>query len=201
MCYNVFGEFMKTIESNQVNELIINKSRFITYLYRIDNENAINLILEELKAKYSDATHHCYAYIIGNVKRFNDDNEPSKTAGMPMLNVLESNCLDQVLAVTIRYFGGIKLGAGGLVHAYTKSVTECLKKTNILEFEYGYKLDIIFSYDERKIMENILNNYQIVNRNYQDNIIYTITCNELEFNTLKENNYNICNINKILIKK
>ena len=192
---------MKTTESNQVNELIINKSRFITYLYRIDNENAINLILEELKAKYSDATHHCYAYIIGNVKRFNDDNEPSKTAGMPMFNVLESNCLDQVLAVTIRYFGGIKLGAGGLVRAYTKSVTECLKKTNILEFEYGYKLDIIFSYDERKIMENILNNYQIVNRNYQDNIIYTITCNEVEFNILKENNYNICNINKILIKK
>ena len=191
---------MKTIEFNQVNELIINKSRFITYLYRIDNENAINLILEELKAKYSDATHHCYAYIVGNVKRFNDDNEPSKTAGMPMLNVLESNCLDQVLAVTIRYFGGIKLGAGGLVRAYTKSVTECLKKTNILEFEYGYKLDIIFSYDERKTMENILNNYQIVSKNYQDNITYTITCNELEFNTLKENNYNLVSLGSLVFR-
>ena len=191
---------MKTIE-NIENITIINKSKFITNLFYVENIDEVNKYLSIIRDKYKDATHHCDAYIIDNTKRFNDDNEPSKTAGMPMFNVLESNCLDQVLAVTIRYFGGIKLGAGGLVRAYTKSVTECLKKPNILEFEYGYKLDIIFSYDERKIMENILNNYQIVNRNYQDNIIYTITCNEVEFNILKENNYNICNINKILIKK
>ena len=192
---------MLTIKENITNEYEIKKSKFITLLYKIDDVKEVNEILENVKGNYKDATHYCYSYKLDNTEKFSDDKEPSGTAGLPMMEVLNKRGLNHILCIVIRYFGGIKLGAGGLVRAYTKSVTECLKKTNILEFEYGYKLDIIFSYDERKIMENILNNYQIVNKIYQDNITYTITCNELEFNTLKENNYNICNINKILIKK
>ena len=114
---------MNTINNNVNNEYLINKSKFICYLIKVDNISDIDYNLNYLKQKYNDATHICYAYIISNIKRFNDDNEPSGTAGMPILNVLENNNLNYVLAVIIRYFGGIKLGAGGLVRAYTKSVT------------------------------------------------------------------------------
>ena len=128
---------MKSIEKNIEETYIINKSKFITKLYRIESEEEILNILDNLKKEYKDATHICYAYIISNTKRFNDDGEPGGTAGIPILNVLENNELDYILAVVIRYFGGIKLGAGGLVRAYSNcvsetvknNITECIRKT------------------------------------------------------------------------
>ena len=133
MIYNVFGDlYMFTIKDNVVNEIIINKSKFITYVYKVNNIDEINEILNNLKVKYKDATHYCYAYSIGNIKRFNDDGEPSHTAGMPILNVIESKNLNNILIVVIRYFGGVKLGAGGLVRAYTNSASEAINKTNII---------------------------------------------------------------------
>ena len=124
---------MYTIKENVNGELIINKSKFITYIYNVNNKNDVNNIINDLKGKYKEATHYCYAYIIGNEKRFNDDKEPSHTAGMPMLNVLENKKLNNVLAVVIRYFGGIKLGAGGLVRAYTGATEAALNQTELIE--------------------------------------------------------------------
>ena len=121
--YNEIGDFMYTIKENIENTIIINKSKFITYIIKINNEEEALNNLKLLKEKYKDATHHCYSYITGNTKRFNDDGEPGGTAGMPILNVLENNDLTNILCVVIRYFGCIKLGAGGLVRDYTKSVT------------------------------------------------------------------------------
>ena len=124
---------MFTIKNDLNGELIVNKSRFITYVYKVNNVLEVNEKIDALKAKYKDATHYCYSYIIDNIKRFNDDKEPSHTAGMPILNVLESKNLNYVLAVVVRYFGGVKLGAGGLVRAYTKSASEVIKLVNLIE--------------------------------------------------------------------
>lgn len=183
---------MFTIEKNIENEIIINKSRFITYLYKVNNIDEINNILEHLKKEYKDATHHCYSYIIGNIKRFNDDGEPSHTAGMPMLNVLENKKLNNVLAVVIRYFGGIKLGAGGLVRAYTNSVSEAVNLANIIPIIKEYKIRIEFDYNNVNNINYILKDYKITYKEFDENIIY-------EF-MYEENNYPL-DIDKYILKK
>ena len=114
---------MKTILNNYVSELEINKSRFITLLYKVDNIDLIKEKLDLVKDLYKDATHYCYAYIIDNNKKSSDDGEPGGTAGVPIMEVLLKNDLNYVLCVVVRYFGGIKLGAGGLVRAYTKTTS------------------------------------------------------------------------------
>ena len=151
---------MHTIKNNTHNEIIIKNSRFICYLYKIKNINDINTILNELK----DATHHCYAYIIDNIKKSSDDGEPGGTAGIPILKVLENNNLNNILAVVIRYFGGIKLGAGGLVRAYTKSVTNTLEQDNIVSLEEGYNIDIEFNYNQIKEIDYLLKDITINNK-------------------------------------
>lgn len=110
------------------NEIIIKKSKFITKLYNIEDVNEISPIIEELKKEYKKATHICFAYIVNGQEKAVDDGEPSGTAGRPILNVLQKRKENNKLIVVIRYFGGVKLGAGGLVRAYTKSASEILKK-------------------------------------------------------------------------
>ena len=109
------------------NEIIIKKSKFITKIYEINDVNNIKSIIDELQKEYKKATHICYAYIINGQEKAVDDGEPSKTAGWPILNVLQKRNLNEILVVVIRYFGGVKLGAGGLVRAYTKCTSEIVK--------------------------------------------------------------------------
>ena len=109
------------------NEIIIKKSKFITYLYNINDENKINEILNNIKIEHKKATHICYAYNINNKVKINDDNEPKGTAGMPIYSVIEKNKLNNIIIIVVRYFGGIKLGAGGLFRAYSKSASEIIK--------------------------------------------------------------------------
>ena len=110
------------------NEFEIKKSRFITYLYKLDNEEAIDEIIDNIKKEHKKARHVVYVYKINNTGKINDDGEPKGTAGMPIFNVLEKNNLNNVLIVVVRYFGGIKLGAGGLFRAYSNSASEIIKK-------------------------------------------------------------------------
>ena len=145
---------MFTITNDITNEIIIKNSRFICIIHKIYDVNDINNYLNNIKSEYKDATHYCYAYIIDDKKKFSDDGEPSGTAGNPMLQALDKNNLNYVLCVVIRYFGGIKLGAGGLVRAYTKSITQCLEKANIRKLVYGYNIDITFNYE---YANNVLN--------------------------------------------
>ena len=177
---------MKSIKKNVNNEIIINKSKFITKLIKINNENDIKEIINMLKCEYKDATHICYAYKFENIKRFNDDGEPSGTAGMPILNVLESNGIDNVLAIVIRYFGGIKLGAGGLVRAYTKCITEALKKTDIINLIDGLSLNIEFSYDKIKTIDSILRDVKINYKEYDNNIIYEVLIGKNKYSEIKK---------------
>lgn len=175
---------MKTIEDSNYT-IVINKSKFICELLYINNQDEIDSKLKDIKYKYKGATHYCYAYIYDNNKRFNDDGEPGGTAGMPILNVLENNNLNHVLCVVIRYFGGIKLGAGGLVRAYTKSVTSCLENTKIIDKKECQLIKITFSYDKVKIIDKIINK-NILLKEFENSITYTIAISKDEVkNTLK----------------
>ena len=119
-----------SVAGETVTEKIIEKSRFITTSRRVESEAAAKEYLSaEISKKYSDATHNCYAYIcdrLGNFLRFSDDGEPQGTAGMPILEVIKSKRLSEVAVVVARYFGGIKLGAGGLLRAYSGCAAENL---------------------------------------------------------------------------
>ena len=107
--------------------LEIKKSKFIAYYYEVDNVLEVTEILEELKKEHKKARHIPYAYKIDGYIKKSDDKEPSGTSGMPILNIIDKNNLNHVLIAVVRYFGGIKLGAGGLVRAYSNSAKEAIK--------------------------------------------------------------------------
>ena len=158
--------------------MIVNKSRFITYVYKVNNVLEVNEKIDDLKIKYKDATHSCYSYIIDNIKRFNDDKEPSHTAGMPILNVLESKNLNYVLAVVIRYFGGIKLGAGGLVRAYTNAVSNTISNEFIIPIKKMLKKRITFDYSYINKVNYILKENKITYKEFDKDVIYEFTYEE-----------------------
>lgn len=193
---------MYTIKTDITNEIIIKNSKFICVLHKIYNINDINNYLEQIKKEYKDATHYCYAYIINDNKKFNDDGEPSGTAGNPIMKVLEKNNLNYILCIVIRYFGGIKLGSGGLIRAYSKSVTECLKLTNLNKLIEGYNIDIIFNYSDIENINYLLKDSYIQNKTYKDIIIYNVNINDDILNKLKEyKNIKLNIISKIEIEK
>lgn len=165
---------MKTINENSVNEIIIKNSRFITLLFKIYDDTDISLIFEKVKENYPKATHYCYAYITESKRKASDDGEPGGTAGMPMLNVLDKEGIINILAITVRYFGGIKLGAGGLVRAYSKSVREAILASNMVEVEKGYKTLITISYDMQKSLDYLLKDYEIINKEFGEKINYSV---------------------------
>ena len=165
---------MQTIKNNIHNEIIIKNSRFICYLYKIKSVSDVNIILENIKLIEKDATHYCYAYIIDDIKKSSDDGEPSGTAGIPILKVLENNNLNNVLAIVIRYFGGIKLGANGLIRAYTKSVSNTINVDNISELVKGYNLCIEFNYNQSKEIDYLLRNIVINSKEFGNTVKYNI---------------------------
>ncbi len=184
---------MKSIKKELEYKYIINKSDFISVIKYIDDVNDVDLFIDELKKRYKDATHYCYAYIINNYKKCSDDKEPQGTAGLPILNVLEKNELTNVVCVVIRYFGGIKLGAGGLTRSYSKSVSDNLieNKEFIGDIIDGYELDVEVPYSKQSIFEYKYKN--IINKEFNDNIIYKINVDFKEKEEL-ENTYNIINV-------
>lgn len=192
---------MQTIKNNTHNEIIIKNSRFICYLYKIKNIEEINNILNNLKEENKDATHYCYAYILDNIKKSSDDGEPGGTAGIPILKVLENNNLNNILAVVIRYFGGIKLGAGGLVRAYTKSVTNTLSKDNIVSLIEGYNLNIEFNYNQIKEIDYLLKDITINNKIFDNTVKYNIDIPKPFLETIELNNINYNIIKEINIEK
>ena len=184
---------MKTISKNIENEIIINKSRFICKLVKVYSEEDVMNALNNVKEEYKDATHYCYSYIINNTERFNDDGEPGGTAGMPILNVLKQNELNYVLCIVIRYFGGIKLGAGGLVRAYTKSASECLNNSTLKELKIGFSIKILFDYDKVKLIDYTLNNIDIKDKTFEDKITYAFDISKENYSKIKEILSSNCN--------
>lgn len=170
---------MKTIKENIKNEIIIKNSKFITLLIKITNEKEIKEKLKQVKEDYPKATHYCYTYKIGeNIKKASDDGEPSGTAGLPMLNILDKENITNVLAITIRYFGGIKLGAGGLVRAYSNSVKEALNKVSTNELINGYLVTITFPYNKEDEIIKEIEKENIIEKTYLEKITYKVKLEE-----------------------
>lgn len=170
---------MKTIKENIKNEIIIKNSKFITLLIKITNEKEIKEKLKQVKEDYPKATHYCYTYKIGeNIKKASDDGEPSGTAGLPMLNILDKENITNILAITIRYFGGIKLGAGGLIRAYSNSVKEALNKVSTNELINGYLVTITFPYNKEDEITKKIEKENIIEKTYLEEITYKVKLEE-----------------------
>lgn len=167
---------MKSLVTEQVTEIEIKKSRFICYMKNINNEQEAKAYIASLKSQHPTAAHHCSAYRVNNIDRANDDGEPSQTAGMPMLNVLIHNQIINTVAVVVRYFGGVKLGAGGLVRAYTDSVVQALAEAEVAELVEGYRIEIKGGYGDIDKINYILKGQNIVDFNveYGAQIIYNL---------------------------
>ncbi len=192
---------MYTISNNSKYELIIKNSKFITLLYKINNEDIVKKILNNVKEIYPDATHYCYAYIIDNQKKSSDDGEPSKTAGLPILKVLENNQLNHILAIVVRYFGGIKLGANGLIRAYSKCTSNALKENAIKELIQGYNINITFHYQDIKKIDYLLKDIKINSKTFDNSITYNLDIPTTFLNIIINNNIPYQIIKDIYIEK
>lgn len=184
---------MNVIKSNSKYEEVVKKSKFISFLYFVKSIDEVNNYLNELKIKYKDASHICYAYIIDNNVKYNDDKEPSKTAGFPILNVLKNNDLNYVLAVVVRYFGGIKLGSSNLLRTYLNITNENIKKTGIKEYKIKKEYIIICNYDNVNYINNILKDEDIINKAFNNFITYEVLIDNENIIKIKDllNNKNI----------
>lgn len=192
---------MKTIKEEIKSKFIVNKSEFITIIQKVYDVNYVEQILDKIKNEYKDATHYCFAYVIDNIKKASDDKEPSGTAGIPILNVLIKNDMNYVIAIVVRYFGGIKLGAGGLTRAYTRAVSDCLKENNksIAAVTHGYEIIINVEYEKQKELDYLLKE-EFYTKEYKERVKYIIKCSEKTKNIL-ENKYQILDIKNAIIEK
>lgn len=142
-------ERYKTVYEGGEGEIVEKKSRFIATVRPVKTEEEALAFIEEMRKKYWDARHNCYVYSVGKNREFtrcSDDGEPSGTAGRPMLDVILGEDIYNAAVVVTRYFGGVLLGTGGLVRAYSKSVQEGLKASTVIEKIYGISLEIITDY-------------------------------------------------------
>lgn len=168
---------MYTINKIYQEKQEIKKSEFICTIHPVTNIDEINNILKDTRKKYYDATHNCYAYILGNegeVVKCSDDGEPSQTAGIVILDCLRKNELTNVLAIVTRYFGGIKLGAGGLVRAYSSSTSLVLTKIEKLKIEKCIDLTLEFNYQNYNLIDRYIKEYKEKEKIFSDNIKITI---------------------------
>ena len=171
----------KTIEEEVIVEQEISKSKFLTYLAPIASEDEAKEYLREVKRLHPKATHHCSAYVVGDIERSNDDGEPASSAGLPMLQTLRGNELDGVIAVVVRYYGGIKLGVGGLIRAYSSSVTQAIDHATILVPLLMSRVKLTFPYEHINAVETLCEGVsEIVDREYDDLVHYTIRIQNLE---------------------
>lgn len=163
---------MKSIDKITQNTIIIKKSEFVTTLIPCYHKEEIKDYID----LYSDenATHNCYAYIVENLEKANDDGEPSQTAGLPMLNVLQKQGLSNIIAIVTRYFGGIKLGAGSLTRAYSQSVAQALLEAHIIETEPVDLYEIVLDYHFTKKYEHLMkmNNIKCIHIEYNEKVSY-----------------------------
>lgn len=150
----------RTINGYGEDEVIINKSKFIGYSSPINTEDEAIKFIESIKTRHRDATHNVFAYVLGeesNIQRFNDDGEPSGTAGIPVLEVIKKENLRNLVVVVTRYFGGIKLGGGGLIRAYTKGAKIAIDAGIIVDMTIHKMVKIILPYTLLGKTENYLN--------------------------------------------
>ncbi len=184
----------KTIEQESEGVIVEKKSKFISNIFYVETEEEAEEVLNKIKKKYYDARHNCYAYRIktekGIIQKQSDDGEPSGTAGAPMLNILEKKELVNIIAITTRYFGGILLGTGGLVKAYSDALQEAIKNAKEIKKEEGYIVEATFGYEESSSIEHFCmqNNIKIVKKDYTDKIRIIMEIEKKKYEELVEKN-------------
>ena len=173
--------------------LDIKKSEFIAYAYPVTSREQAMFHVEQLRVKYADARHHCWAYIIGdpnntNSAGFDDDGEPNGTAGRPILNVLQHKSIGNVIIIVVRYFGGIKLGAGGLTRAYAGSAQAAVDEMVLLPYVPMAQVQIIAEFATeaqcRYVVEDLGGHIDDVT--YSKQVTLTVTLAEADIDHLKE---------------
>ena len=194
--------FLTINEEKLEEEIVEKKSRFIGTMFYVESEEKAQGILKEIKKQYYDARHNCFAYRImtenGVVERFSDDGEPSGTAGGPMLNILAKNNLCNVLVVVTRYFGGILLGTGGLVRAYSDATTKVIESATIANETIGLEVEIEIEYTMFEMFKYYCkkNDINIADVVYEDNIKCYVEITDVELEAILDINKNNCKIVK-----
>ncbi|MCJ8312774.1 MAG: YigZ family protein [Saccharospirillaceae bacterium] len=178
-------------------EYIVKKSQFITYIYPIESKKDVHLHINTLKKRYPDARHICYAFLVGNHSGMADDGEPSGTAGKPIFSILQYNDLVNTLAVVVRYFGGIKLGAGGLIRAYGQAVNQCLDQTTLIKQIPKTSINVTCDFSlENKIRHFCSNednkSHEILQCQYSNDLTMTITLPSSEVNNTTKQLIELC---------
>ena len=197
----------KTIAKDSNSEIVEKKSKFIANVFYVESIQEAEEKIKEIKRKYYDAKHNCFAYSVfseeGIINRFSDDGEPSGTAGSPMLNIINSKELTNILVVVTRYFGGILLGTGGLVRAYTSVFQEALKQTKEIEKDVGMREKIVTTYQDLEKLKYYLKqkNIDIMKIEYNEdvNVFIDISKEKLKKlqSSIKDLNFEIKEINLI----
>ncbi|MFS0766483.1 YigZ family protein [Peribacillus phoenicis] len=177
-----------TVAGRGEHEIVIEKSRFISHIARVETEDAAQAFIQEIKKKHKDATHNCSAYMIGEqnqIQKALDDGEPSGTAGVPILEVLKKKDLKDTAVVVTRYFGGIKLGAGGLIRAYSKATSEGINTTGVVIRKLMRVISTTIDYTWLGKLENELRSsiYQIKEIQYLDQVNILVYVEETQKET------------------
>lgn len=180
---------MKYLKEYVESKIVINKSEFIGILVPIKADEDINNAINDAKKKYPKANHYVTAWIRGDRAEYassNDDGEPARTAGYPALEVLMHHNVTDILVIVVRYFGGIKLGAGGLIRAYSKSAAETLKIARFYKKVMAEKYLITFNYNLIDSVEHLLaRNVNYINKDYTDKVSYEIVFLENDLSLLE----------------
>lgn len=198
------GKYL-SLKGETVTEKVIEKSRFITVSRHICSDEEAKAFIEEISAKHSDATHNCYAYVadtLGNTLRFSDNGEPQGTAGMPMLEVLRAKKLCEVAVVVTRWFGGIKLGAGGLVRAYSGCVAENIASAKTVCYEPCSESAYVFDYPDVDAAMRYFSSRgaDILNSDYGNAVTFTVAVKKEEEQAFNSSLVNAVN-GRVQIKK
>lgn len=178
------------IEKNETCEITEKKSRFIAYLAYVTTEEDAQSFVAQIKKKHYDARHNVYAYILNSGgKKYSDDGEPSKTAGYPILEMLENEGVTDVVCVVTRYFGGTLLGTGGLIRAYTKSAKDCLEKAGVKKMILCDTVNLTFDYAYLNKIEHMLKTENLVTKDktFLENVTLTVISPKDKTGALREN--------------
>ena len=184
-------EQYKTVYEGGEGELVEKKSRFIATVRPVKTEEEANQFVEEMRKKYCDARHNCWAFILGErqeFKRCSDDGEPSQTAGKPMMDVLTGAGLTDVAVVVTRYFGGTLLGTGGLVRAYSGAVQEGLKNSTVITKYLGVKLSVTTDYNGVGKLQYLFGQKEIpiLSAEYTDKVVFTVLVESSRIQEIKK---------------
>lgn len=183
---------MKSVANNTKVEYIEKKSRFIGLVYHVENQDDIDSALSKSKADYPGANHYTYAYILDDLnQKYNDDGEPTRTAGFPILEVIKNNQLNDCLVIVIRYFGGILLGAGGLIRAYSHTAALAISEAPLSKKITTYTCKVTCDYDNLGSVDKIVREKTVLlNVDYSNIVTFKFQTNELKIDSVRQDLFN-----------